>query len=164
MDRRGFIGGLTALTAGAFVFYVQPTEQQVTDLEKEVDALDGRLTALETRVAELGTGSQPTPDADASAQGEGQTVSGLGTTVSDMFPLQQGRYRVNATLELTSSFSGLIAFIHGPSGASELLFNELIDNAGPWQGSSLFQATETGEHFVSVENTTDSWTFVFEPF
>ena len=164
MNRRNFIGGLSAFSAAALVFHVQTTDQQVAEIEMKVDSLDERVTTLETQVAELRAGSTPSPDTVSIATVEGQTVSGVGVSVSDKFPLQEGRYRVNATLEPTSEFTGFSVLVHSPSGTSELLFNELIDGAGLWEGSAVYQATESGDYFAEVSNTDSPWTLVFEPF
>lgn len=169
MNRRSLIGGLSATTAGAFLFYVQSTDEQIITLEEDVQVLDERVSALETQVADK---AEP-PNRGPQKPGRGDsssidvvTVEGVGTTVSDKFTLKAGQYRVNATIpDPAADFVSLTLYVHDPTGSDELVFNEFAEHGeGPWEGSSIYSAAEDGEYFVSVENTTAAWTVVFEPF
>ncbi len=94
------------------------------------------------------------------------TVSGAGTTVSENFTLPEGRYRVNATVEVATQFGfdGFIIYFYDANGGESLLFNELIDQNGTWTGSTVLNNPESGEVFVSSENTESAWVLEFEPF
>lgn len=175
MNRRGFLGGVSAAAAGAILFYVQPAEQQIATLEGDVEALDDRVSALETAVAEADAAGLAAPGADrvdgteqegALAPGNGATVEGVGTTVSDRFTLGAGQYRVNTIVQDTGSgYASLILEVYDPSGNAELVFNEFGEHGGgPWEGSSIYQAPEDGEYFVAVQNTDATWSIEFEPF
>ena len=94
------------------------------------------------------------------------TVSGVGTAVSEKFTLPEGRYRVSATLEVATQFGfdGLIIYFYDANGGESLLFNEIIQQNGTWTGSTVLTNPESGEVFVSSENTESAWTLEFEPF
>ncbi len=156
MNRRSFIGGLTTFSVGALALGMQSVEERVDDLERRVNDLDQRVAALESPSGE----SQPSTD---QAKEGTQSVSGQGVAVSDPVGLQAGRYRVNATVDVTSGFDGFAVTMHAPNGDTELLFNELIDQSGTWEGSSIYQATVGGDHFFQVENTSSAWTLTIAP-
>lgn len=170
MNRRGFVGGMSAAAASLLLYYVQPAEERIDTLEGEVQALDERVSALETQVADGGV-PLSTPEAsrttgqDKSSSADEITVEGVGTTVSDKFQLSKGQYRVNATLQGLGDFASLTLYVHDPSRNEELVFNEFSEHAGgPWEGSAFYEAPEDGEYFVSVENTDAEWSIIFEPF
>ena len=48
MKRRQFIEGISVLSAGSLLFFVQAGEERINDLESNVEILDQRVGALET--------------------------------------------------------------------------------------------------------------------
>lgn len=166
MNRRGFLTGISAFGAGAFLFYVQPAEEQIADLQEDVHALGERVSVLESQVNELFDGDADDAEtiSDTSVATGDVTVNGAGTHVSEKFGLAAGQYRVNAFVDVVGDFDGFAVFVYDSSGSSELLFNELIDQSGLWEGSAIYQAVQGGEHYVAAENTTSAWTLTFEQY
>jgi hypothetical protein len=168
MNRRGFLGGMSAAAAAAVLFYVQPTEDQIATLQKDVEDLDERVSALETQVA-LATPASTNSDDPSQAgavSGDEPVVEGEGTTVSDKFALEAGQYRVHATVQDSGSgYASLILYIYDPDGNEENVFNEFGEHSGgPWEASSVYQAPGNGDYFVAVENTDAHWSIRFEAF
>jgi hypothetical protein len=156
MNRRAFLGGLSAFSVAGFGLYAQSTEQRVDDLEAQVADLDRRVTALEAQGA--GEGIDPIRTGEESTDGNASvSLEGSGTSVTRKFTLTAQRYRVDAQLRLSEDFSGFAALLHGPSGSQDLLFNELIEGRGSWDGSTTVDVDEAGQYFVEVTNTTASW-------
>lgn len=170
MNRRGFLGGVGVLGAGAVLSYaLQPTNDRISNLEDEVEDLDARVSALETQAAQGSSAQSGNADMKKTSdrsQGGGRaaSVNGAGTMVSDKFALASGQYKVSATLDVADDFSGFIVQVYGPDGGEETLFNELIQQSGTWTGSMIYKATKDGDYYVSVSNTDAAWTLVFEPY
>lgn len=156
---------LSLSTAPALAPTVHALQTTVSQQATKIARLDTRVTALETRVA-LGSGgaSSASTLVPTAAQGGSQTVSGTGTMVSDKFHLDQGRYKVSATLEVSDQVSGFIVQLNGPNGAQDSLFNELIQNPQTWTGSTVVTIATAGDYFVDVSNTTAPWTLTFAPY
>ena len=157
------------MSAGSLLLFVQAGEERINDLENTVEVLDQRVDALETQIArlpgadeDLGASDRPSESPDASSAVAAAT--GTGTMVSEKFALEPGRYRVSATLENITQFSGFIVYLHDPSGYKDNLFNESIETSGTWEGSVVVAVSEDGEYFVDVSNTDESWTLEFEQF
>ena len=91
------------------------------------------------------------------------TVEGSGQTVSEKFELAEGTYRVHATVEV-SGFDGFAAYIHEPGGGEDLLFNEIIESGGTWEGAAVYEARRSGMYYVEATNTSSDWTMAFEPY
>lgn len=168
MNRRRFLGGISALSVASLGLYFQTAEERINELETDVEELDNRVSALETQVADSSQGLlPPASDSATSASGEapGMTmVEGAGTAVSEKFVLTPQRYRVDATITGITNATGFIVYLQGPSGSEDLLFNEFIQNAGTWEGAVTVTVTEGGEYFVEVTNTTAAWRLEFSPF
>lgn len=161
MNRRVFLGGgLSAVSAAALGFYAQSIEDRVASLEGEVDRLGRRVDALESRTG----GSEPIAPIETPALAGVVTVEGVGTSLSEKFTLEPGRYRVDATVQVSKDIEGFIAVLRGPSNAEDLLFNELIQTGGPWTGSVTTEIGEAGEYFVEISNTTSPWSLTFALF
>jgi hypothetical protein len=167
------IAMVTVQWTGASVDAQDTTEDRVSALETQVADLTtsngkhGRdINRLKDRVSALEGGSQPSETGDSGSTdqpaGDSATVSGFGVMVSDKFSLTQGRYKVTATVE-AAGFDGFIVHLYGPNGDEEYLFNELIENGGPWTASTIVEVAG-GEYAVGVENTGSPWTLVFEKF
>jgi hypothetical protein len=169
MNRRSFFGGASALGVGAIVTYaLQPTQDDIDNLEATVEDLDSRVSALETQAAGEPSSAKSSDDADSSddapqSEGEWQTVEGVGQTVSEKFHLDSGTYRVHASADV-ASFDGFSVFIYPPAGGQDLLFNEIIGTPGEWAGETVYKAGESGEYYVEVSNTSSAWTLQFEPY
>jgi hypothetical protein len=145
------------------------------------DAIDERVSALETQVAqqadEIGDlqdrvevlegdskGSTSTGrDAQTEKSGAGNsiTISGNGDTVSDTFVLAPGNFKVSASVDVKGDFDGFAVWIY-IDGSKDLLFNELIDQNGTWTGSAILDAGAGGEAYFAVENTDSTWTLTVE--
>jgi len=166
MNRRGFLGGFAAAGFGGItLFALQPTADRIDDLEATVETLDERVSALEDD-----SGASSPDDVEAtrpsgSEDSDWVTSEGVGLTATDKFELNAGRFRVHATVDAQSEFSGFIAHIYDPSGGEANLFNELIQN-GPlnWEGETIYTAPSTGDYFIEVSNTDFAWSLAFEPF
>lgn len=80
MNRRTFVSGVSATGVGAVLWAMQPTTEQLSELEQDVQELDQRVSALETQVAESADGA-PSPNAAeqvATTSAETVSVSGVG--------------------------------------------------------------------------------------
>lgn len=123
------------------------------------------MTALEGE-SPAGTPIEAQATADsATVEPAWVTVEGVGLTATDKFSLDEGRYRLHATVDAKAQVSGFIAHIYDPSGGDELIFNELIqDGPKEWVGEAIYTAPSTGDYFIEVSNTSESWSIAFEPF
>lgn len=168
MNRRRFLAGTSALTVASLGLYMQTSEDRISDLEANVQKLDGRVSVLETQIANIPhDASLPAPESPTTEDEEAPaalTVEGVGTTVSDKFALEPERYRVDATITGISDFSGFIVYLLGPSGTEDLLFNEIIEGGGTWEGSVTTTVVEGGQYFVEVSNTDAAWQLTFSQF
>lgn len=171
-----------ALT-GVAIFALGILAASITNPVDAQDTTDGRLSALETAVAgqgqeisDLRARVRALEEAGQPSNGEGNvagsgtngtrllTLSGEGSLVTDKFRLSQGRYKVSATVEVTAEFEGFAVMVYSPSkGFPDLLFNEVIEGAGTFTASAVFEAGEDGEYYVEVSNTQSPWNLVFEP-
>jgi hypothetical protein len=88
----------------------------------------------------------------------GLSISGFGLEVSDTFTLEPGRYQATATVNVTGSFDGFAAYLHGPGGYRELLFNETIEGPQQWTAESIVATEVAGEYFLEAVNTESEWT------
>jgi hypothetical protein len=160
MKRRHVFGSIagagTAVIAGSRATTAQDDDlvQRVADLEEQMAAVLERLDALE--------GDSEPGESNPDASGEQVSVSGSGKMVSDDFELAEGRYKVEATCTLEAGGIGLdnfIVHIFGPR-QEDYLFNELIE--ADWEGSVVFEADDSGAHYVEVETGGD-WSLTFVP-
>jgi hypothetical protein len=109
-------------------------ETQVADQADEITSLKRRVKALETAGKDDKTEES---GALAGANGDANTISGSGIGVTDEFILSVGRYKVTAVVE-AADFDGFSVFIYPPEGSEDLLFNEIIEDAGTWTGSAVY--------------------------
>jgi hypothetical protein len=94
---------------------------------------------------------------------DGLSVSGVGLHVSDPFTLETGRYKASASVNVTGSFDGFAAYLHGPGGYRELLFNTTIDGPQQWTAEAIVETETAGEYFVEAMNTESEWTIELAP-
>ena len=167
MNRRVFVGAISAIGAAGFVAYAQPTEEQINDLEAEVAALDERVSALETQAASEGQnedGASTDPEeSDSGASESGLAFEGGGETVTDKFELAAGNYRVLAIVDVAGDFDGFSVFVYDPSGNQDLLFNEIIESSGVAEFEAVYEAPDDGDYYAEVGNTGSAWTLEFSP-
>jgi hypothetical protein len=169
--------------AGVATFAFGVIAASVTSPVDAQDTTDDRLSALETAVANQGdelsslrARVQALEDAAQPSNGEGDsggtganeagtvTLSGSGSLVTDKFRLAAGRYKVTATVEVTSEFEGFAVSVYAPAEEfPDLLFNEVIEGAQTFTSSAVYEASEDGEYYVEVGNTQSAWSLVFEP-
>jgi hypothetical protein len=165
MNRRVFLGAFSVVGAAGFVAYAQPTEEQISDLETQVDELDQRVSALETQVAEGGGSDGKLPDdsgdSGSNSSADASSLEGAGNSVTDKFQLNAGNYRVQATVEVDGDFDGFSVGVYDPSDNWDLLFNELIDTSGTAEFEAVYEAPDDGEYYVEVSNTNSAWTLSF---
>jgi hypothetical protein len=107
---------------------------------------------------------EPVPVEETAAAPAAATsrISGVGTSVSDMFMLEPGRYRATVVMDV-QEFSGFIAVLHGPDGFEEYIFNEVIETPQTWTAETVVETDIGGEYFVEVTNTVAAWTMTFDP-
>lgn len=169
LSRRSFLGGAGALGLGAAVTYaLQPTQAEIDDLAATVEDLDSRVSVLETQAAsEPAAGDAANADTSgsnsaASGSGDWLTVEGVGQTVSEKFELAEGTYRVHASVQSggTDAFS---VQIYSESGDHDYLFIELIQQAGEWTGSIIYQAM-TSDHYYLEVGSSSPWSLQFESY
>jgi hypothetical protein len=94
---------------------------------------------------------------------DGLSISGVGLDVSEPFTLEPGRYQASASVNVTGSFDGFAAYLHGPNGYRELLFNETLDGPQQWTGEAIVETEIAGEYFVEATNTESEWTIELAP-
>lgn len=94
---------------------------------------------------------------------DGVSVTGVGLDVSEPFTLEPGRYQASASVNVTGSFDGFAAYLHGPDGYRELLFNETIDGSQQWTAEAIVEIEIAGEYFVEATNTESEWTIELAP-
>ncbi len=92
------------------------------------------------------------------------SISGVGLDVSEPFTLEPGRYQASASVNVTGSFDGFAAYLHGPDGYRELLFNETLDGPQQWTAEAIVETEIAGEYFVEATNTESEWTIELAPF
>src|SRR4029079_7528463 len=88
----------------------------------------------ETPVAELPVVEAPTPDTsggEPAADTTSVNVSGTGTSTSDPFTLDAGRYRVRAAVEATTTGTFTVD-LTAPDGTTQSLFDDPIDGSPSW--------------------------------
>lgn len=128
--------------------------------EERVSALETRVAVVEERLDELAAGGgtiAATPPPEASGEGGPLVISGTGSIVTEVFPLEAGRYQV--TVDLASE-SGILLTLYGPSGSEDLLFSEITLTGGT--ATVIYQATEPGMYFLESGGTSSAWTVTFE--
>ena len=135
-------------------------DTQATSIAKRDTKIDTQRTQIagyKATVATLETQVPPTAPA-------GTPLTGIGTTVSDKFTLQAGRYKVTATIEV-AQVDGFILVLYGPnpSDRGTHVLNEITDQPGTWTISAIFTAPQSGAYFAEVSNVRDSWTVTFTP-
>ncbi len=89
-------------------------------------------------------------------------LAGEGTTTTEPFTLEEGRYRVIATQQVAES-SGFTAQLRGPNDLREVLFEETIDTPQAWTGETNVRIREAGEYTIRVRDTEEAWTIEFAP-
>lgn len=129
-----------------------PTEDRLSALETRVADLETRLSVLEGDAVPT---AQPSP-----GSGEGTVVlSGVGSVVTEDFWLDAGRYEVTVTYE---SGCCIIVRPYGPSGGEgRSIFNEISSNVGG-QAATIYQASDSGNYFLEVSNNNGPWTLTFK--
>lgn len=127
-------------------------------IEERVSALETRVTVVEARLDTLessGT-TTSTPSPAAGSEGGPLVISGTGSTVTEDFPLEAGRYQVTIDLALES---GIILTLYGPSG-SDALFSEMTVAGGT--ATVIYEVRESGTYFIESQATSSDWTVTFE--
>lgn len=141
------------------------TGDRLNALETKVATQAGDISSLKKRVKALEqakSGSSNASDAVApSAAGNPVTLNGTGPTVTDKFSLKSGRYKITVTVDV-ANFDGFSLYIYPPSGSKDLVLNELIDHAGLWKGSAVFEASSDGDYYAETQNTSSAWTVMIE--
>jgi hypothetical protein len=132
------------------------------------DQTGDRLSALETRVAELedrvdvlegdSPQIQPTIDArDSEAETGEIVISGTGSSVSEDFQLEAGLY------DVTAAGAPFFLYISGPLGGRTLLLYPLNFDDEDGTASVIYLAPESGTYFIESSNTNAPWTVTFKP-
>ncbi|MGH2549491.1 MAG: hypothetical protein ACRDHN_08880 [Thermomicrobiales bacterium] len=147
-------------------------EARVAALETRVDEQGDVISALRRRVRDLEeqANSKETGDSsdDSGSSGSdassGTTLSGTGSSVTDSIQLAAGNYRVTATVDAQTSFGGdgFAVWVYIGSD-KDLLFNELLDENGPWEGSQVLEVSSSGSVYFEISNTESAWTLTIEP-
>lgn len=164
------LAGLTAFTAFGDSAPAQSNlEDRVAALETEVAEQGEDIVDLRQRVRDLEGIVNAEETADAGSEGKdgsaGIEISGNGETVSDPIHLDAGSYRVTANVDAQSVFGGdgfaVVAYADGEY--LDLIFNELIDENGPWSGSQVLQVPSSADVYFEVTNTSSDWTLTISP-
>jgi hypothetical protein len=139
---------------------VTALETSVADQQDEISGLRKRVKRLEAVVLTPQTGSDEGPPPQA---GDGTVeLSGTGIGVTEGFALSPGRYRVKATVQ-TAGFTGFALILYGSDDFEDLVFNEIVEEPGTWEGQAVVEIETAGEYFAEIQNTEATWTIVFEP-
>jgi hypothetical protein len=140
-------------------------DERVSALETQVALQAGEIADLQDQVDQL-VANQSNPSANAPSGESGAvnatTFSGTGEMVSDKFVLSPGNHKVTASVDIESGFDGFAVWVY-IDGEKDLLFNETIDENGPWTGSAILDAGNGGEAYFEVENTDSAWSLIVEP-
>ena len=91
------------------------------------------------------------------------SFSGSGVDVTEVFPLEPGRYRVIGSVQPEESGNFMVSLI-GPGDFEESLFNEIPEAGMLWEGETSVRITEPGEYAIQVDVAQPGpWTFQIEP-
>jgi hypothetical protein len=158
----GALALIVLAVAGIAVQSAPATAQDRTD--ERIAALETQVADLEARVAALEKSGAPVSATEADSQGATSgavTVNGVGSTISEDFHLDAGRYEVTLTLDSGCCIS---MFLYGQNGSDDLLFNEIFDfDVGGGTVTNIYQIPTTGAYFLDAQNTDGAWTVTFSP-
>jgi hypothetical protein len=149
------------ITGPEYESTIDAQSTQIVELEGTNEAYKDKINAQRTQIAEL---KNPQPTA-APEQPDVTTITGVGPTVTDFFPLQHGQYRVTATIEVYGGFDGFILQMYGENGDlgyDGYVLNEITDQSGTWTVSAVFTADQDGNYYAEISNTESAWTVTFE--
>lgn len=159
-------GGAALLPSAALVQSLDaPVPTTLEELAQRVVDLENRVADLETNAGLNTTGDAESVDevevSTEEESGVSLSISGVGTTLSDPLYLEEGMYRVEATISVANGIGDVFNLeVAGSNDFDDWIFMEFAEGNGDFEYSSNWSAKRSEEYFFQVE-CMSSWTVNF---
>lgn len=149
-----------ALSEDAINPRVSALETQVAELDGDVVELHATVDGLSAQVADLATGPATPEPLTGTARDDGSvTFSGAGNQVYPGVALQPGRNAISCTVRVTGEYC-YVKVHYSSDGRAEVLFLEMVADTAEASTENL---PEAGAYIVEVEGPREGWIVVITP-